>query len=350
MENSFGMFLKLKRQEKNLTQKQLAKILFVSESTISKWEKDVAHPDITLLPKLSEVLEVTEHELITASIDNRTRQEKSQARKWKTLSFSWNLFFYISYIITILVCFICNLAVSGTLSWFWIVLSSLILSFSFTNLPKIIKKHKLILLPLFMFLSLCLLLGVICIYTNGNWFLIPSLSVSFSLIIIFTPIYISKYKIFSKIKKFNDFVSISVDFIFLNLLLIVINLYCLSNNYSTTFWYITLALPITLSCYIFLNLLLSIRFLKINKLIKTSFILFFISLFYIVASLLKINNSTIQYEIESLNIFKANFLNWSTEILIERNIHCIIFLSIITVATTFLTFGLIKHFKNKKLS
>ena len=55
----FGEFLKQKRQEKNLTQKQLSNLLFVSESTISKWEKDVAHPDITLLPKLSEILEVT---------------------------------------------------------------------------------------------------------------------------------------------------------------------------------------------------------------------------------------------------------------------------------------------------
>ena len=60
MENSFGCFLKQKRQEKNLTQKELAKLLFVSESAVSKWEKDVAHPDITLLPKLAEILKVTE--------------------------------------------------------------------------------------------------------------------------------------------------------------------------------------------------------------------------------------------------------------------------------------------------
>ena len=139
METNFGSFFKQKRQEKNLTQKQLAKILFVSESTISKWEKNMAHPDITLLPKLSEILGVTEHELITASIDKQTRQEKVQAKKWRTLSLSWSLFFYISYTLTTLVCFICNLAVSGTLSWFWIVLSALILSFSFTNLPKLIK-------------------------------------------------------------------------------------------------------------------------------------------------------------------------------------------------------------------
>ena len=347
METNFGSFFKQKRQEKNLTQKQLAKILFVSESTISKWEKNIAHPDITLLPKLSEILSVTEHELITASIDKQTRQEKVQAKKWRTLSLSWSLFFYISYTLTTLVCFICNLAVSGTLSWFWIVLSALILSFSFTNLPKLIKKHKLIFIPLSMFLSLCLLLGVCCIYTNGDWFLIPCLSILFGLIIIFAPIYISKYKCFSKIKKYADFISIAIDFIFLNFLLYIINVYCLANNIATSFWYLNLALPITLGCYLVLNLFLSIRFFKLNKLLKSSIVFFMFNLFYIITPFIKVQNTNIQKEIEGLNIFKTDFTNWSIEIPLERNIHCIIFLSLITVAITLFAFGIIKQIKNK---
>ena len=80
MGSSFGSFLRQKRQERALTQKELSKLLFVSESAISKWEKDVAHPNITLLPKLSEILGVTEHELITASIDNKAKEEKIQAK------------------------------------------------------------------------------------------------------------------------------------------------------------------------------------------------------------------------------------------------------------------------------
>ena len=85
MEHSFGSFLKQKRQEKNMTQKELSSLLFVSESAVSKWEKNVSHPDITLLPKLSEILGVTEHELITASVDNKVREEKKQAKKWRIL-------------------------------------------------------------------------------------------------------------------------------------------------------------------------------------------------------------------------------------------------------------------------
>ncbi|MBO5954333.1 MAG: helix-turn-helix transcriptional regulator, partial [Clostridia bacterium] len=124
MEKSFGEFLKGKRTEKNLTQKELAKLLIVSESAVSKWEKDVAHPDITLLPKLAEILDVTEHELITASIDKKTREEKVQAKKWRAFSFSWSLFFYISYAIALIPCFICDLAINKGLTWFWIVLSA----------------------------------------------------------------------------------------------------------------------------------------------------------------------------------------------------------------------------------
>ena len=200
MENSFGSFLKQKRQEKVLTQKDLAKLLFISESAVSKWEKDVAHPDITMLPKLSELLGVTEHELITASVDNKSKVEKAQARKWRALSMTWSMFFYIAYGVALIPCFICNLAISKTLSWFWIVLFALVLSFTFTNLPKLVKKHKLLILPASMYFALCLLLGTCCIYTKGDWFLIAAFSTLLGLLIIFTPIYIAKYNIFEKVR------------------------------------------------------------------------------------------------------------------------------------------------------
>ena len=158
METSFGAFFKSKRQEKKLTQKELANLVCVTESAVSKWEKNIAHPDITLLPKLSIILGVTEHELITASIDENAREEKKQAKKWCMLSIVWDMFFGIGYLITLITCFICNLAIDKTISWFWIVLSALVLAFTFTHLPKLIKKHKLILLPTSMYLALCLLL------------------------------------------------------------------------------------------------------------------------------------------------------------------------------------------------
>ena len=346
MKKSFGEFLKAKRQEKNLTQKELAKLIYVSESAISKWEKNVAHPDITLLPKLSEILKVTEHELITASIDNKTRSEKKQAKKWRAFSMSWSLFFYISYGIALIPCFICNLAIDHTLSWFWIVLSALLLSFTFTNLPKIITNHKLIILPTSMYLSLCLLLGICCLYTRGNWFWIATISVLLGLIIIFVPIYIVKYDIFKRIKKYNDFVSIGIDFIILNILLIIIDFYTMS-NYTIPHWYFNLALPITLATYLIINLFLCVRFIKITKLIKTSIILFMINLLYIFSSFIKVDNPKVQFEMDSLQFYKADFSKWIVDMTLERNIHCIIFLTVLALALSFLTFGLIKQLKRK---
>ena len=300
-----------------------------------------------MLPTLSEILGVTEHELITASIDKQSRVEKVQAKKWRTLSFSWSLFFYISYVIALITCFICDLAINKGLTWFWIVLSALLLAFTFTNLPKFIKKYKLILLPLSMFLSLCLLLGVCCLYTGGNWFWVTSLSVLLGVVIIFTPIYFSKYKVFAKIKKFADFISIGIDFVILNLLLFVIYSFTISNGYSNNNWYLKIALPIVLIVYLFLNILLGVRFLKINRLLKTSIILFLVSILYFIIPFIKVDNINMQKEINQINVFQANFGNWKSEISLENNIHCIIFLTIITLSIIFFITGIIRHLKRK---
>ena len=344
MQNSFGNFLKQKRQEKHLTQKQLAKVLIVSESAVSKWEKDVAHPDITLLPKLSEILGVTEHELITASIDDKTREEKTQAKKWRTFSFAWNLFFYIAYALALLPCFICNLVIDKTLSWFWIVLSALVLAFTFTNLPQLIKKHKLILLPICMYVALCMLLGVCCIYSGGKWFFIAALSVLLGLIIIFIPIYIARYKIFINIKKYNSFASMAIDFVVLNILLMVIDAYV-----SSSTWYFTIALPIVSITYAIINILLCVKFLNINKLLKTSIILFLTNLFmYIPPMFVKLKDTALQKEIiDGVNILKADLGIWK-EKTIGNNIHLIMFLTLFVLSVAFLTFGLILHYKKKK--
>lgn len=350
MEKTFGEFLTEKRKEKKLTQKELSKMLFVSESTISKWEKDVAHPDISMLPKLSEILGVTEHELITASIDEKSRAEKKQAKKWRAFSMSWSLFFYIAYGIALIPCFICNLAIDKTLSWFWIVVSALLLAFTFTNLPKLIKKHKLLILPLSMYAALCLLLGVCCLYTGGDWFMIPVVSVLLGMVIIFCPIYIAKFEVFKKIRKYNDFVSIAVAFVVLNILLLFAENYSVSHGYIGHSWYLKVGLPVAFICYLALNLLCAVRFLKINKLLKTSIVLGLIDLMlYIPPMFLKVGNKNIQKELIddfNMNILNADLSVWSGTT-VDYNVHLIIFLTILGLALGFLTAGLILHIKRK---
>ncbi len=60
----FGRFVAERRKEKDYTQKALAERLFVSDKAVSKWERGISMPDITLLVPLSELLGVTVTELL----------------------------------------------------------------------------------------------------------------------------------------------------------------------------------------------------------------------------------------------------------------------------------------------
>ena len=47
------------RKKKGLTQEALAEKLYVTNKTVSKWERGETLPDITLLPDLAKILETT---------------------------------------------------------------------------------------------------------------------------------------------------------------------------------------------------------------------------------------------------------------------------------------------------
>ena len=52
------------RKEKGLTQEQLAEKVGVSAQAVSKWENDISCPDITLLPLLADLFDVSVDELL----------------------------------------------------------------------------------------------------------------------------------------------------------------------------------------------------------------------------------------------------------------------------------------------
>lgn len=64
------------RREKGLTQKDLAEKLNVTDKAVSKWERDVALPDINTLPKLAEILNITIENLITAKPQKTNNHKK----------------------------------------------------------------------------------------------------------------------------------------------------------------------------------------------------------------------------------------------------------------------------------
>lgn len=69
----FGAFVAQLRKEKGLTQKELAEKLFLSDKAVSKWERGLSMPDITVLTPLAEALGVSVAELL-----NCQRMEKEE--------------------------------------------------------------------------------------------------------------------------------------------------------------------------------------------------------------------------------------------------------------------------------
>ena len=64
---TLGTYIRSLRINKGMTQAQLAGLLNVTDKAVSKWERDLSYPDITILPKLADVLGVRVSSIIDES-------------------------------------------------------------------------------------------------------------------------------------------------------------------------------------------------------------------------------------------------------------------------------------------
>jgi len=229
---TFGSFIKEKRIKKNYSQKDLAELLYVSESAVSKWERGVSYPDISLITNICRVLEISEKELIQSSDDDEYRKIKSNSDKFNKIKKTLFWIINICYIVALLTCFIVNLAVNHTLSWFFIVLTSIFTAFTFCpTLTWISKKYKRLIFIGSTFISLFFLFLTCSVYSNNYWFMIPTIGVLLSYFIIFYPILFTNQKHYldiEKYKKLSKYFLLSYTIIILLLivlLLVFINLY-----------------------------------------------------------------------------------------------------------------------------
>ena len=103
MNNKTGELIEKHRKEKGLTQNELAKMLGVSNTAVSKWEHGNNLPDITLLEPLSEILGIDKLVLFTS--ENESKEETSERlkqikRKNKINILIISIFFIISILFT----------------------------------------------------------------------------------------------------------------------------------------------------------------------------------------------------------------------------------------------------------
>ncbi len=174
---SFGAYIRKKRLEAGLTQRELAGRLFVTESSVSKWERDLSYPDVSLIPSVCRELHISEHEFFTACDDDQAHAQARQAAVWRKVVTGFRRFCLAGYVIAIVSCLIADVALFHTLDWFWIVLASLALSFCFTNLPWLVDRNRI--MVCLGAASVCLLLILLaCWNYTGGWWVIGGLAIT----------------------------------------------------------------------------------------------------------------------------------------------------------------------------
>lgn len=77
MKLAIGNKIKSLRKKRNLTQEQLGEHLGISFQSISKWENNIALPDITLVPKIAAILGISIDELFDYDLKEVNEKIKS---------------------------------------------------------------------------------------------------------------------------------------------------------------------------------------------------------------------------------------------------------------------------------
>ena len=328
---SFGSYIKLKRTEKNYSQKDLAEMLFVTEGAVSKWERGVSYPDITLISDICRVLDISEHELITASTDTDTRKMKHEARNFRVIRGTWFWVPTISYAVALLTCFICNLAVNHTLSWFFIVLTALLCAYTFIpTFTSLFERKKLLVFTVTSYLSICLLLFTCAVYTNGlYWFPVACIGTLMGYILVFGTILLSR----TKLSHFKFVIAFTAVWVLTILLLLCV--------YSWHPFMIESAILITIYAYIPLILCAVICMFAFDRFLKAGICTIVTScvyccMGYVTNALFGLNE----------NHYEVDFHNWAQ--CVTGNVHLIVITAMLFISVLLFVIGFLRVRKNKQ--
>ncbi|MDX8367974.1 helix-turn-helix domain-containing protein [Cytobacillus sp. IB215665] len=118
------------RKSKNMTQRQLAENLNITDKAVSKWERGLGYPDLSILSSLAETLGVTTNELLNGkrsvtppfeenAIVETTLQyvNKVTFKKKKSVKFIAEPIITVTCLLGIFISVICDIAISGTFTW-----------------------------------------------------------------------------------------------------------------------------------------------------------------------------------------------------------------------------------------
>lgn len=67
---TIGKFISVLRRANGMTQRELGEKLFVSDKTVSRWERDECTPELSLIPVIAEIFGITTDELLRGERNN----------------------------------------------------------------------------------------------------------------------------------------------------------------------------------------------------------------------------------------------------------------------------------------
>lgn len=152
-----GFFISELRKSKSMTQKELAEKLNLTDKAISKWERGLGYPDITIVSSLADILGVTVNELLNGErmgneaiacdvntiVENTLDYADKAAVQYRFRTS--NIFIFtisLIFLTSILICVLCDLLISKTISWSIIPSASIVLAW-FVIIPIIrFEKNK----------------------------------------------------------------------------------------------------------------------------------------------------------------------------------------------------------------
>lgn len=133
-----GKFIAKCRKEKNLTQAQLAQQLNITDRAVSKWETGKSVPDSSIMLELCRLLGITVNELLSGEKVDKEHYEKRADENLIALKQKdennikrnavLTVIFSATLLVGILVCGICDFAVSGRLTWSLLAINSILLA------------------------------------------------------------------------------------------------------------------------------------------------------------------------------------------------------------------------------
>lgn len=240
--------------------------------------------------------------------------------------------------VTLLACFIANLAAGNTLDWFFIVLTSLLVLASVTAVPMMAETRKGAWTLGSLAVSLFLLLMTCCLYSGGNWLFVASVSVLFGLSVVFLPFVIGQLPLKGFAGRNKGVLVMTADTLLFYLLIIACGLY----NGSAGYWRPALLLA-AVGALIAWVLFAVIRYLNANGFIRAGICVIF------TGAVTAFANDIISLILDGtwpMNLSYANFSLWTTDAVINANISLILLISSIVIGALLLLAGFFRRTKS----